>query len=384
MNFWFSLVILITIQVHATEYVYPVGHITKEQFSLLVLYQKSVHHLELWEWDPMTQELGKALLSTYTPAGIALLPNNTGFSFIDNDTIRIAHVHKRSPQLIPLYEPLYDFTTVTWVTDTYCLLSAKEKDHYGIYFITKAGQCYSVVKDGDNDYRYPTIFDNAIYCIAKQEDIHSIQKIVLDLSTIEQHKNVTAEEVFYAQDERATCTLISTQTLLAFDYPIAFLNMISENEGFFIEHQRSINRHDMRIMFHYHYFAKKDDTWRDITLFSFSIPAVYLLNKEERLYESLLPFLPKKLGDHIYFIDCVNNSITTQLYCYDLIHKNIQVITHEPSSCLGIYCYQATGWYGGALQGPISAINNGLALYENEQGALCRRLPMLSCKKALL
>lgn len=364
---------------NATEYLYPVGHIAKEGLKLLLIYQKSVHHVELWEWDVLTQEARKALLSSYTPAGITLLPDGSGFSFIDNDTIRIAYSHKRSPALIPLYEPLYDFTTLSWFDMQHCIVSAKEKEHYGIYIINREGECYNVLVDGPSDYRYPNLLTNQLFYIHMHGNNYSIKQTTVDLTTLTATKKITAQDIFNRDTARTTCPTHDTETLLTYtEQAIAFLTMRDELHGFYVLHPTRIDRHDLSIIFEYHALTKLTDTWQSSYLFSFSLPMAYLLDPHERLHESILPFLPKVHGDTIYYFDCIRGTIATQLFMHNLITKFTTQVTHVPQSVMGIYFGQTTCWYGGTLQEHTADKNVLPVVWIHPDKELCVDMPKLT------
>ena len=72
--------------IHASEFVYPVAAIPHSN-DLLVIYQKTPHHIELWQCNMSTHHAEHVLLSRYTPAGLKILPDGSGYSFIDNELI---------------------------------------------------------------------------------------------------------------------------------------------------------------------------------------------------------------------------------------------------------------------------------------------------------
>lgn len=341
------LSLLIVCMVHAYEYVYPVGHMENDGLKILLLYQKSAHHVELWQWDPVSQEAGKALLSSFTPAGIAQLPDNLGYSFIDNDTLRVAYTAKRSPKLIPLYEPLYDFTTVQWITQTQCILSAKEHDTYGIYIIHTEGDCIELIHDIDTDYRYPTCYANDIYYIEAHKGNHAVIHAIVPREAYEEPTLLTIAE----SSDRRRCALQNKHTLVDCGaHSIAFLRMSNAHEGSYLEYPSTLDRHAQEIPFTYHLITCDDNNvWHDKQLFSFSIPATFLIDPHERLHESILPFLPQRIAHIIYYFDCPSGTLATSLYAYSLTTQQTQEVAHSPHSLMGIYQHKDCIWHGGTL-----------------------------------
>lgn len=362
--------------IQSHEYLYPVGHIYKEGEKLLLIYQKSVHHVELWQWDLITQEARKALLSSYTPAGISLLPDGSGFSFIDNDALHVAESHKRSPALIALYEPLYDFTMMQWFDTQHCILSAKEKEQYGIYIINREGQCYQVLSDKQVHYKYPTLIDDNLFYIEINGAQHTIKQTTLDLSHLYNAKEISAEDVYSRSNERIFCSTSAPQNILHYnDRSIAFLTMCDTEHGFYLEHPSRIDRHDMRISFTYYSIIKENECWKDIRLLTFSLPVAYLMSSDERIYESVLPFLPKLHGDTLYYFDCKDDTVSTQLWKYNLFTQERIQLTQAPQSTLGAYYYKDRLWYGGVLQDEFSPNRAIPSAWVNDLGQLCVDLP---------
>ncbi len=382
----------------AYEYLYPVGHIEQDGFKLLLLYQKSVHHVELWQWDPVSQEAGKALLSSYTPAGIALLPHGNGFSFIDNDTIRVAYTDKRSPMLIPLYEPLYDFTTVHWFDAQHCILSAKEKERFGIYIVDVEGQCTQILHDKECNYRYPYLIQNNIFYIQVHGDHHSIMQGTIDLAAITIPKKLTAQDIFNGMSERAYYPVQNVQSIIdCKEGHVAFLTMQDPHIGFYLEHPARIDRHDTTISFVYHQIAKQGDAWHDKVLFTFSIPMAYLMSPQERLYESILPFLPKPIGNVVYYFHCPDGTTSTQLWKYDLKEYTATQLTYAYQSVIGLHAAHpnlqaailcpdqelAEGhnaimlWHGGVLQDNLNNQINLPTAWVSAQGQFLVNIPSM-------
>ena len=84
--------------INSEEFLYPVASFNNDgQNFIYVIYQKNVHHLELWSVNSETMIATKLLMSNFSPAGVRLLPNQAGFSFIDNGRIRVKYTNKRSP-----------------------------------------------------------------------------------------------------------------------------------------------------------------------------------------------------------------------------------------------------------------------------------------------
>src|SRR5207244_11060403 len=112
-----------------------------------------------------------------------------------------------------------------------------------------------------------------------------------------------------------------------YDKPIIFLHMLSEQEGFVLEYEQTIDSTCPITHFLYHRIVKQGDDWQKELLFSFYIPINLLLSGDQRIYESLLPLLPCIVGDRVYFVDCSQNKNNNlEPYYYHLTSKTIQNI----------------------------------------------------------
>jgi len=128
--------------------------------------------------------------------------------------------------------------------------------------------------------------------------------------------------------------------------PIAFLHMKSEREGFVVEYTQEITFSSTGILFAYHQIIKKGGLWHKKILFSFTIPSTLLCkDSQNRLYESLLPLMPRIINQTIYFVDSMHDyNGVLKLYSYDLntakikeydfVHKHINNV-FVPMVCDG-------------------------------------------------
>src|SRR5579871_4380579 len=113
---------------HAIEYMYPVACLNDE--TILYIHQLNPTCIQLYSWNPVTDIHEPLLWSLYNPANVQLLPNNTGFSFIDNGRLRIKLFEKRSPKTIDFDDPIFNINGLQWIDEHSCCCSAQ----YGSYF----------------------------------------------------------------------------------------------------------------------------------------------------------------------------------------------------------------------------------------------------------
>lgn len=314
LNIFFVSLITITTSFYAVEYLYPVGTgVTPEGNEVMYLiYQRSLEHVELFAWDPIEGIAHKALLSAYTPAFFNLLPDNSGFSFIDQGRIRIKQFEKRSPFTIPLYAPIDTITSVEWIDAQNCYFTARYADHFGIFATDFEGNMKTVLSDESHDFLYPQQRNGQLFFIRH---------------TSNGNYDIGAK----ATDETDYHIILNFE-----DTPIAFLRMITQECGFVIQHQAFLDRHDTFSNFACWYFKKTDGEWKKERIFEFNIPLdLFFGDTSERFYESIIPLLPVHIKDSIYFMH--HNTMTDQigLYRYELQNEKYMLAfaPKEPLIC---------------------------------------------------
>lgn len=347
----------------AQEYVYPVASFTKEgQEWVYLFYQKSLKHIELWLWNPQAHCAQKALLSSYTPAGLRILPDQSGFSFVDNDRIRIKEFAKRSPRSIDIYEPIYDIGIVEWMDSTHGYFSAKQEDKSALFLLDRVTEnvvCLAKLRNGD--CLYPVVLGNELFyierihpdghyrCISGHSCRYRIMHAPFAQDILKCEKdNFNNKENFddrianiiaqRAERYERNSLITEDQTTLVLDFDreaLAFLRMESSTCGYVLTHASSIEKSDVELPIDYYKISKKGGVWQRQLLFSFIIPLSLLLPESPaRLYESLLPLLPKHYNSHIYFVDSNENAILNLCY-YDIASGNSNIVWHGklPGEC---------------------------------------------------
>lgn len=337
------LSIIVTPYVMAQEYLYPIASFDKNgQILTYLFYQKSLKHIELWLWNSKTLEAQKALLSSYTPAGLRIIPDHSGFSFIDNGRIRIKDFAKRSPKSIDIYEPIYDIGVLEWI-DGHCgYFSAQYQDRWMIFLFNRDSEEITCLAQSNHaDYVYPTIKNNTLFFIERcnqKKDLtgnvrnsYRIMSAPLNLpETIQRQISFNSLENF---DERVALIIekqhqqVLTESIVAdaqktvlFDFgdqAIAFLTMENESVGYVLTHDSILDKSATALSLHYYHLEKIDNRWQKKDLFAFRVPLSLLLpDSAGRLYESLLPLLPKRFKDRIYFVDLHDARLSLYSYNY--------------------------------------------------------------------
>jgi hypothetical protein len=302
MRLLYYFVLLHTHLLPAVEYIYPVAS-SNNGATILCIHQHSSTNIELLEWNPHTNHTEQILWSIFNPANLQMLPDNNGFSFIDNGRLRIKLFQKRSPKTIDFDEPLFGINGLQWIDEHTCYCSAQYKDNFALFELHDDGTMHCLRWKKGSDYLYPQKIDEQLFYIERYTTENSTNYRIMQCAY--QNSNNTAI---------AIANFCNTS--------IIFLTMISDGHGFVLEHAQNINSDNPTTSFSYHEIKKEGDTWYKNVLFSFSVPTNLLLKGEECLYESLLPLLPRIIGNKIYFVNCIKNDIyNLEPYFYDLLTK---------------------------------------------------------------
>jgi hypothetical protein len=349
---------------------YPIGSINHDETSkLLVLYQKN-SHLELSYYHPETHETTKALLSAFMPAGSEIVPGGEGFSFIDNDRIRIKMVNKRSPRTLDLYGP-YDINQIKWIDKSNFYFGAKERSHFALFHGTTNDDLYQLTPKTKHDYLFPQKIDTHLFFIEQFNDgSSSFSKASYPEIPLPPQKIDLVESLrllskgLFEEEHEPLLTEESIQQLIKFDIDtnIAFLKMVSPTQGFYIQHPEEIDYGTSEIIFEYHSVVNNDDRWITKKLFNFTVSSELLIEQPRtgisRLYESLLPLLPVHDKDLIYFVSVTPETGALDLYSYEDGPQAINQLTHGNSPEELCFCpFRHSDGYlycGGTVQAPES------------------------------
>jgi hypothetical protein len=239
------------------------------------VYQRSLSELELWLYNFSTREWQQALWSQYTPAGVRFSQTTTQFSFIDNGRVRVHSLFKRSPRSLEFQEPIYEIGIPEWADEQHLYFSAKKQQVFGIFQTDMQGSLIPLLWDGKSDYIYPQKIDTQLFAIKRHEKEYWL---------VANEYGINRQPELLYHDQK----------------PMAFLQMVSDQEGFFIRMLKSQNQ---KIIFGYYHLIATGLGWSCMHLFSFSIPNS-LLSGSERLYESIIPFLPHYYSEVFYYVDC--------------------------------------------------------------------------------
>ena len=376
------------------EFLYPVGIIQHEgREKICVLYQKN-SHLELWFWDPESLEAIKGLLSSYTPGGVNVLPNQAAFSFIDNDRIRIKDLSKRSPGNLDLPYGPYDLSTIEWIDNQSFYFSARFREHLNLFHATKEGELFYLTRSNSAHYSYPQKIENTLFYLVKNnEEETTIEQAQYPVETLpkrtwdqEQNFKEQLKKLFEEENDTFTKTYLDTSTqkkLYSWSNPekeLAFLFMKDANKGYFLTHPATIGHSDNYMTFECYTF-ECDSEVMPKKLFSFDIPLHLLMpkhNQPERLYESILPLLPMYYDDAVYYTH--DSGLGLRIYKYHEINNKSEVVTESHSYSAHHFaplCYGNKIYYGGTISHGDDLSHTSPEMFINEKGKHNFDLPNL-------
>lgn len=285
------------------EYTYPVS--STDKAAVYYVKQKTLNDLELWCWDEQNSQDKKCLDWRYIPAGFKLLPSGDGFSFIDAGRLRIKEFIKRSPRSVEFNAPVYSISEINWLNSKVCYFSAKQKKHYAIFYAdAKTGELACVYQDYDVECLSPKIIADQIFFIKRNIATRSCA-IVIGKTPILDLK----PDLEFDLPATGNLKLIDTQVILDCNYQqIIYLKMLKSNLGFYIEHMPYINDQAEFIDFICYKIELNPgkNIWTSTKLFNFHVPKKYLFG-DQRLYESIMPFLPSAKKTRLYFVDIKQN-----------------------------------------------------------------------------
>ncbi|HLB94489.1 MAG TPA: hypothetical protein VJJ81_04540 [Candidatus Babeliales bacterium] len=384
---WFLNLLLCPTILPKAEYLYPVGyHPEQQQFYLL--YQAGLSQLKLWSWDPETKVAFPATLSCFNPAGFQFLPDYSGFSFIDHGLIRIKSYNGRLVKTIELLAPLINLNSICWQTTEKFYFCAQSQDYYGIFLAdisTKVPQVATVLWKPGVDYLYPQILDQHLFCIKKDRIQSSIVVTLSDnLTEFKFGTEATLEaKAIQATEKPETIELFTTPYNSVTN--LKFLQVIGHTQAYFLTQVPARNTqvvsfdcYSLQFNLPANCFETAATTVTNSVkfLFSFDLPSAYFSNPNVtvtnsddninhstsinlRIYESILPFLPRYTAHKIYFCthelklqelrtqtstpeknspDQPDLSLQVNIYSYDLASAHITPLTHAKANqlCCGL------------------------------------------------
>jgi len=312
----------------SVEYFYPVHTFKGDNgHMVLLMRQDTQKHMQLWLWSSATNQYEKLLSSQFNPVAVQLLPDNSGFSFMDNGLIKVKSFEKRSPKTIEIYEPIYDINFVNWIDQTHCYFHAKYGNRYGIYQVDLEGTLMPIITSKTYDCLYPQKVGTQLFFI--ERDLENNHRIVATKYPALVHTHMSADQIFMEYEKKDQFKKLpetrETECVINFGQQyIAFLSMISEHEGFAVGYPAKIESNDETICFQFYHMKKVMGVWKREELFTFRLLTKLIFDDNYSLCENLLYLLPLACKYGIYFHSYEKNNFLESLY-YDLENKRSTV-----------------------------------------------------------
>jgi len=306
---FFLVIMLITQSIYSEQFVYPVGGFDEGK-QLMLIYQKSLDEVELWIWDTCHQNAIKGLSNFLTPANLRILPSGDGFSFIDKDYIKIKEFAKKSPQTLPIYEPITCFSHMNWINNNTFYFVAKQGDFFQIFQGDTQANIEQLTHEL-TDSIYPNKINDTLFFIQKTSDkkFQIISKLwdPQTLYSINTHHNISQKLIYESHEQ------------------LCYLFMLSETEGFYLQipHHKNGQLSYEFSCYHLNYI---NNAWESNKLFDFEILSDYVTGSS-RLYESIEPFLPNyTCKDFIYYVSWSQSRNTFELYRYSILDDSQSLV----------------------------------------------------------
>jgi hypothetical protein len=166
---------------HITKLVFACGQIiypiASDGQKIYTIYYKNNERKEIWAFDFQKKEACKSLFSCNAPSAVKLLPNLAGFSFIQENQLKVKYFHKRSPKTVDFNLSLNDLHSVEWLDFCQCFFSARRL-HKNLIMIGEINQAeiHVIMEDCFGDALFPQKIDENLYYVRKVNDRYSIIK----------------------------------------------------------------------------------------------------------------------------------------------------------------------------------------------------------------
>jgi hypothetical protein len=307
-------------------YSYPVG--IRHQDSTIVLVQQTHDkRLEVWSYSLRSKKTALLTDSRCNPTQVALLPDETGFSFIDNGAIKIKEFTYRSERRIEPDIPIHSPYLSKWLTPEWCMLSAVYGHYSGIFALRCDGVVLPFLVSKHAHFTYPCSLGADIFAIC-QDSITGSYAVIVTRQT-EHEKDMLAgrlsPDLLNFSDD-AVKKVVGGERLstLIYDFgslPIAFLRMQSETMGYVLSHRTTMAGGSEKVLCECYQLSctATRPVWHAKKLFSFSIPSRFFdLNHPDGIYERMLPLVPCYLEDRIYYIDYDERTNSLLPFVYQL------------------------------------------------------------------
>lgn len=294
------LIILCNIINIKSNLIYPVNILEEDgKNKLFVIYQKNINEKELWSIDTTNKKVEKNISFFLCPLAIKILPGNIGFSFINNNKLKIKYFHKRSVKSIQFDDVLNDFTDLEWINDKVCYFSAKRYNRNVIMIYNIDGHNLKIIEENNfGESLKPQKFENKLFYIVRSDKLYSIFRTNFLNPFEEDDQN---NKIIEFKEEDNLAKIIDFQ-----EKPIVFLKVFSKESGFFAKIENFLEDENVYTI-SYNKFTQKDLNWDVEKLFTFKIK-----NINDCFNKNLDVFMPHHFknqyqNDDIFFTNLDDN-----------------------------------------------------------------------------
>ena len=304
-SLFFIISLFVQFSIYAHQFIYPVAVYDN---TVLIAYQKTLTSFQLWSCNYDTGITEEVLGGPFMPLGVQMLPDKSGFSFIDAGRIRIKYFKDRVPKSVDLYnKPLSNINLLHWVDSRRCFFSAKYKSRYQIFQMTIDGYATLLVGQKHADCLYLQKVDNFLFYIERTKE-----------------KGIQYYRIMQTRYNQSSAP---KKLILDFNQnAIMFLHMMSYSLGYVLEYPTDFPDQNKVINLTCHRLERGGGEWTRRRLFSFTIP-LELIEGDRQLAESILPLLPKYHKDHIDFVHYHETALNIFRLHFDDENSSLEQLT---------------------------------------------------------
>jgi hypothetical protein len=316
------------------QIIYPIA---ADGQKIYAIYHKKNKQREIWTYDLQKKEAFKTLFSNYAPSAVKLLPNLAGFSFIQDDQLRVKYFHKRSPKTVAFNLSLKDLHSVEWLDTLQCFFSARRL-HKNLIMIGEINQAeaHVIMEDFLGDALFPQKIVDNLYYVRRVNDRHSVIKTKF----LNPFENEDAQVVLdFLQDE---------DDLLLFDAgtcQIAGFKMADQNCGYLVIMHDNLSGGLIKFSYHkicYNQTRAFPDpvlakNWQKKHLFDYVLDNKLVsdsTNQPEQIVEIFWPehclvvdSSTNITTENIFFTSNASNG-TMNIFKYDLVSGQVSQLTN--------------------------------------------------------
>lgn len=371
----YSIPFFLSASLYGQEFIYPVATFSADTVALM--HQSAINALDLCVANVTTKSMSSGLYSRFTPTHVALLPDGSGFSFIDNGMIRIKFFHKRSPKTLELADSLYGISSMIWEDQFNVYISAQYRNNYALFCIDSDGASrwgltsqgadfLHQQKQGENLFfiQRSTVNKEINYAVSLFKFNNNLQETTENINN-NRFELTQKEQIFQYENYCQMGDVSQIKTVIDFgNQPIAFLAMEHSNSGFVVSHPASIQlfkkgTDNKSVVFSYYHISCHEHKWHKEKLFDFAIPLDFLAPEgKNKLHEYMFPLLPKKIDTFIYYSHSVDGALNIFKYCLKT-HQSFQV-TYATQKNEHFFCPIKVGsavYCGGSMSGELETFS---------------------------